>query len=170
MIKGFTTMYKKLSNWGKVLLFVVLFLIVMFIVNRIYPKPKKEGFESQDEFVFKTGSEIYDGFYANIYDYLVFNSVKDQYEVGEIINSAEPTSQSIVLDVGSGTGHHVGLLGDKGYNVTGLDKSKAMISKAKESSKSLIPGYAVMGTGVVLGLGLGAGMFFEKIGNNMNNF
>jgi len=133
MIKGFTTMYKKLSNWGKVLLFVVLFLIVMFIVNRMYPKPKKEGFESQDDFVFKTDSEIYDGFYANIYDYLVFNSVKDQYEVGEIINSAEPTSQSIVLDVGSGTGHHVGLLGDKGYNVTGLDKSKAMVAKAKEN-------------------------------------
>jgi hypothetical protein len=45
-----------------------------------------------------------------------------------------------------------------------------MLSKAKESNKSLIPAYAVMGTGVVLGLGLGAGMFFEKIGNNMNSF
>ena len=45
-----------------------------------------------------------------------------------------------------------------------------MVSNAKETNKSLIPGYAVMGTGVVLGLGLGAGMFFEKIGNNMNSF
>jgi len=45
-----------------------------------------------------------------------------------------------------------------------------MVSKAKESGKSLVPAYAVMGTGVVLGLGLGAGMFFEKIGNNMNDF
>ena len=45
-----------------------------------------------------------------------------------------------------------------------------MISSAKESNKSLVPGYAVMGTVVVLGLGLGAGMFFEKIGNNMNSF
>ena len=45
-----------------------------------------------------------------------------------------------------------------------------MISKAKENGKSLVPGYAVMGTGVVLGLGLGAGMFFEKIGNTMNDF
>jgi hypothetical protein len=45
-----------------------------------------------------------------------------------------------------------------------------MLSKAKENGKSLIPGYAVMGTGVVLGLGLGAGMFFEKLGNNMNSF
>jgi hypothetical protein len=45
-----------------------------------------------------------------------------------------------------------------------------MISKAKENGKSLVPGYSVMGTGVVLGLGLGAGMFFEKLGNNMNSF
>ena len=45
-----------------------------------------------------------------------------------------------------------------------------MLSKAKENGKSLMPAYAVMGTGVVLGLGLGAGMFFEKIGNNMNSF
>jgi hypothetical protein len=45
-----------------------------------------------------------------------------------------------------------------------------MLSRAKENGKSLVPAYAVMGTGVVLGLGLGAGMFFEKLGNNMNNF
>ena len=45
-----------------------------------------------------------------------------------------------------------------------------MLSKAKENGKSLVPAYAVMGTGVVLGLGLGAGMFFEKLGNNMNSF
>lgn len=45
-----------------------------------------------------------------------------------------------------------------------------MLSKAKETNKSLVPAYAVMGTGVVVGLGLGAGMFFEKLGNNMNSF
>ena len=45
-----------------------------------------------------------------------------------------------------------------------------MLSKAKESNKSLLPAYAVMGTGVVLGLGLGAGMFFEQIGNHANSF
>jgi len=45
-----------------------------------------------------------------------------------------------------------------------------MLSNAKKNSTSLVPAYAVMGTGVVLGLGLGAGMFFEKLGNNMNDF
>jgi hypothetical protein len=45
-----------------------------------------------------------------------------------------------------------------------------MVSNAKKNGNSLVAGYAVMGTGVVLGLGLGAGMFFEKLGNNMNDF
>ena len=45
-----------------------------------------------------------------------------------------------------------------------------MLSKAKNNGTTLTPAYAVMGTGVVLGLGLGAGMFFEKLGNNMNDF
>jgi hypothetical protein len=46
----------------------------------------------------------------------------------------------------------------------------SMLSKAKKNSTSVIPAYAVMGLGVVLGLGLGAGMFFEKLGNNLNDF
>lgn len=45
-----------------------------------------------------------------------------------------------------------------------------MLSKARASNASLTPGYLVMGTGVVLGLGLGAGMFLENLGNNMNHF
>lgn len=46
----------------------------------------------------------------------------------------------------------------------------SMLSKARASNTSLVPAYVVMGTGVVLGLGLGAGMFLENLGKNMNNF
>jgi hypothetical protein len=46
----------------------------------------------------------------------------------------------------------------------------SMLSKAKKNSTSVVPAYAVMGAGVVLGLGLGAGMFFENLGNNLNDF
>jgi hypothetical protein len=45
-----------------------------------------------------------------------------------------------------------------------------MLSKARASGKSLAPAYVVMGLGVVLGLGLGAGMFLEQVGNNLNDF
>jgi hypothetical protein len=45
-----------------------------------------------------------------------------------------------------------------------------MLSKARKEGKSLTPAYVVMGMGVVLGLGIGAGMFLENVGNNLNDF
>ena len=124
--------YNKLSLWGKILLFIVLLLIVV-----VYFKPFKrpsavEGFEQSDKFLLKTGDGIYDGFYSDIYDYLVYNNIKDSYEVGEIINKTSPSEESVILDVGSGTGHHVADLASKNYNVVGMDISPAMINKAKE--------------------------------------
>jgi SAM-dependent methyltransferase len=92
-----------------------------------------EGFEQQDKFLIKTGPNIYDDFYSDIYDYLVFNNLKDDYEVGFIINSASPSSQSKILDIGCGTGHHVASLGSKGLDVIGIDISESMIKKAKEN-------------------------------------
>jgi SAM-dependent methyltransferase len=91
-----------------------------------------EGFEQQtDEFLLKEGGGVYDDFYADIYDQLVFNQAKDNYEIGQIVNNTKPTRESIILDVGSGTGHHVNMLASQGYNVTGIDNSPAMVKKAK---------------------------------------
>jgi multisubunit Na+/H+ antiporter MnhB subunit len=45
-----------------------------------------------------------------------------------------------------------------------------MLSNARKEGKSLTNAYIVMGVGVVLGLGLGAGMFLENVGKNLNNF
>jgi hypothetical protein len=45
-----------------------------------------------------------------------------------------------------------------------------MLSNARKEGKSLTSAYLVMGVGVVLGLGLGAGMFLENVGNNLNRF
>ena len=127
-IYSITTIYKKTSVWGKVLLLVVMFLIVVML----FKTPEKEGFTENETFEFKTGPEIYDDFYADINDHLVFSGVKTQYEIGEIIKSTKPTQESIILDIGSGTGHHVDQLSKKGFKVTGLDNSSAMIKKAKE--------------------------------------
>jgi SAM-dependent methyltransferase len=102
-------------------------------------KGKKEGFEQEnkflfkDSFTFKNNSNLYDDFYANIYDYLVFNNLKDDYEVGEIINKTSPTSESKILDIGCGTGQHVNLLGSKSLDILGIDISDSMIKKAKEN-------------------------------------
>jgi SAM-dependent methyltransferase len=130
-LQSISTIYKKSSTWGKVLFFIILIMILtaIFKTNSV----RKEGFEQTDKFMFKTGSDVYDDFYSEIYDTLVFSNLKDDYEVGQIINSTKPTQESIILDVGSGTGHHVGLFNKKGFKAVGLDNSHAMIEKAKEN-------------------------------------
>ena len=138
LMKNIVTTYQKIPLSGKILLFTSLFLILTIFFRAVEEekqrrKSGKEGFEQTNSFLFKTDSQVYDDFYSNIYDYLVFNSLKDDYEVGEIINRTTPTSESVILDIGCGTGHHVGKLADNGLNVIGIDISPSMIQKAKEN-------------------------------------
>ena len=129
IIKSLGHAYNKCSLWCKILMFISL-LLLLVLVFKGFDK-KKEGFEQRDAFLIKSGSDIYDDFYSDIYDYLVFNNLKDDYEVGYIINSTSPSSQSKILDIGCGTGHHVSSLGAKGLDVLGIDISPSMIEKAK---------------------------------------
>ena len=132
-IKTITNIYNKMSNFGKLLLLVaVLLFVIIFFKNVMAIKPK-EGFHQNDSFLFKNGNDIYDDFYSQIYDYLVFNNLKNDYEIGSIINITNPTETSVILDVGSGTGHHVASLGAKNLNIMGIDSSPDMIKKAKEN-------------------------------------
>jgi SAM-dependent methyltransferase len=130
--KGISTSYSKCSSWGKVIIFTILLMILIMLFKNLKSE-RIEGFEQNDKFLFKSGSEVYDDFYANIYDYLVFNNLKDQYEVGEIINKTGASSKSKILDIGSGTGHHVAELVGRGIDAQGIDISPSMIKKAKEN-------------------------------------
>lgn len=128
-LKSLINTYHNFSTWGKVLFFASLLIICMILLTDF--KKIKEGFEQSDQFLLKSGNDIYDDFYADIYDYLVFSNIKDEYEVGEIVNKTTPSSQSKILDVGSGTGHHVAGLSANGLDVLGIDISPSMVKKAK---------------------------------------
>jgi SAM-dependent methyltransferase len=131
IIKSLTNCYNKLPNFGKILLFIAILLIIVVFFKSIMPT--KESFVDNEKFLFKQGTSIYDDFYADIYDYLVFNIVKNDYEVGTIINSASATEKSIIADIGCGTGYHVNNLSTKGLEVIGVDISPSMIQKSKEN-------------------------------------
>ena len=131
-INSIATFYKNMSHCGKILFFLALFLILIVFFNSIQ-MPKREGFQQQDTFLFKKGTDIYDEFYSEIYDFLVFNSVKNNYEIGQIINNTAPSNKSKILDVGSGTGHHVAELAENSLDVTGIDISPSMVNKAKQN-------------------------------------
>lgn len=130
--KSITNFYSKLSNFGKVLLFIALLLIIIVFFKSIeIPELNKESFINNNKFVFKTGDDVYDEFYATIYDHLVYNNVKDIFEIGEIVNDTRADETSIILDVGCGTGHHVAMLSEQNLQVLGIDISPSMIEKAK---------------------------------------
>jgi SAM-dependent methyltransferase len=128
-IKSINKCYNKLSNFGKILFFLALLLILI----SIFSVANKEGMINNEKFIYKKDNEIYDDFYANIYDYLVFNNVKNNYEIGNIINTTNPSEYSRIADIGCGTGHHVNELSVRNLNVIGIDISPSMIKKAREN-------------------------------------
>ena len=75
--------------------------------------------------------EIYDETYSELYDDLVLNGLKIDYELGKILEIMGSKNKKF-LDVGCGTGEHVGKLSNMNVECTGLDLSPAMINKAKD--------------------------------------
>jgi len=135
-LHSITSFFNDLSMWAIILIFILILLFIVSLFNSLTRSNKYstlEGFEQKNSFTLKEGPAIYDDFYANIYDQLVYNQAKDNYEIGEILNATKPTSESIVLDIGSGTGHHVALLESQGIKATGVDSSNAMVKKAEEN-------------------------------------
>ena len=113
--------------------FVIVFILLLLICFFSNLDRFKEGYEERKQIIKKTGGKVYDGYYADIYDKITYNSLKNEYEINQIIKN-EYTTESIILDVGCGTGHHVNIFKLKGAkDVIGVDNSKSMIKKAKKN-------------------------------------
>lgn len=132
LCKSMTNIYKKMSTFGKVLLFITILLILTVFFRGIEIK-SKEGFEQREKFVFKKGNDVYDDFYSTIYDHLLHNEHKNNYEIMNIFKKTNPTDKSVILDIGCGTGHHVGKIYEKVPNITGIDISPSMIKQALQN-------------------------------------
>lgn len=143
VMKSLKLCYSKLSNVGKILLFIVVLLAIVIFFKAL--RPAKEGMVESNQFLFKQGTAVYDDFYADIYDYLVFNQLKNEYEVGTIINNANPNQKNVIADIGCGTGHHINELKNSSNNmqVIGIDISPSMIKKAKENFPSISSAFKV---------------------------
>jgi ubiquinone/menaquinone biosynthesis C-methylase UbiE len=130
--------FSKTTLLHKILYFLAFLVSMTLMLN--YGRQQVEGFEQPKTNEFKmndTVPEIYDDFYATIYDDLVFNKNKNDYEIGHWIEHTKPDAQSVVLDIGSGTGHHVSSLKAHGYKAKGIDISPSMVKKAKETYPDL---------------------------------
>jgi SAM-dependent methyltransferase len=136
-MKELIKFYGESTTWCKALFIITMIFIIVMSYRLVTDKSSFspiEGFETNQEFMIKMNDQIYDGFYANIYDNLVFNQIKTEYEIGQIINTTTPTSESFILDIGCGTGHTEHGFVERGYtNIVGIDKSREMIEKAKSN-------------------------------------
>ena len=135
MAKTFIMTLYKSSRWCK-LLFLILIIMIFFVGISHYSK--REGFINQrQKFSLIKGPSIFDEFYSTVYDDIITDNVKDEYQIGTIINKTGPTNKSLVLDIGSGTGNIVNLFNEKNINAIGLDKSASMVNIAKSKFPNL---------------------------------
>jgi len=131
VVSSLQRFWKKTTTMEKVF-YIAVVLIGVYIITT-YGQKTIENFEQSTQFITKKGPECYDDFYVSVYDDLLYSKIKNDYEIGTIINKAGPTAQSRILDIGSGTGHHVNELTKQGYNCEGIDLSTAMVKQAKQN-------------------------------------
>lgn len=139
-IKGFKNIYKIRPIYIIFIILCILLIINLYNKNRTtkFDSHNIESFQQNDKFVTKEGNDIYDEFYSNIYDDLVYDSQKNDFELKEIkrITHMNPNN-TYVLDIGCGSGHHINGLNKQNIKCLGLDKSKYMITKAKKTYPQL---------------------------------
>jgi SAM-dependent methyltransferase len=121
--------------WMALMLFLAIVIITIWGISFFYNTKTKnqEGFTQEANFILKQNDEVFeDPFYVGIYDDLFYKKIYNTYEVGVIINEIHPTSKDVIIEIGSKTGNYVHALESNGYNIVGLDKSKAMVEHASK--------------------------------------
>ena len=143
LFKKLMKTYKKSTFWFKFITFLIGLLILTILINKF--TPINEGFSQKQKFLLKTNDDLYDDFTAEIYDDLLFDSRKIDFQIKEIKRNTKLNKKSLVLDIGSGTGHHVRALNNDNIKTIGLDKSKSMVefSKSKYPKMKFIHGSAL---------------------------
>jgi SAM-dependent methyltransferase len=119
---------------------ILKYLLILAIGHAVYVNymssdkiyTQQEGFYQKQQFVLKRNDEIYDEFYAEVYDNLHDTKKRCQWELMKLLKyTGLDTRNSVILDIGSGTGYSLNELTAAGYKAYGIDKSKVMATHAE---------------------------------------
>jgi len=130
--KGYDTVVLKYLVFLTII--VIIYLFYWYTKSNIRPANMSEGFSQEQPFVLKTNEQVYDNFYAEVYDELHCTKKRLHWTVEQILKMTEPTPKnSIILDVGSGTGKLVNKLCRMGFSTYGVAKSKEMVEHSEKT-------------------------------------
>ena len=110
-----------------VLCIMISFFFIIQQLNQQY-NTIEEGFTQHGPFSSKQNNHIYDHFYVSMHDRIHKTRQQSKYDLIQILENTQPSSNSAFLDVGSGTGHLVHRLKQIGFRAYGIDSSQAMIN------------------------------------------
>jgi ubiquinone/menaquinone biosynthesis C-methylase UbiE len=113
---------------------IILFVLICSLLFLFVLKKNKEGFiNEKQEIAIYTGNDIFDDFYSKIYDKLLFDDTKLNFEIDHIFQNQNQNKMKNynVLDIGCGTGHHINKITNLNIKCIGIDNSKAMIAKSQ---------------------------------------
>ncbi len=108
-----------------IVLLAVFVLASKFIWNTV---KIHEGFTQNEPFILKSGADAYDEFYAEAYDDIYLPDDYAKATVKAILNATGASDNSKFLDVGSGTGSILKVMGNR---CIGIEKSQSMVNKCK---------------------------------------
>ena len=122
------------SPWS-VILGLLAVILAVFVVAQTFSLSARglEGFQQMTRFSSKRGdeNETYDEFYADIHDKIFQVAERTKYESEILYSNTQMDSNSVVLELGCGSGHLVADLERLGVgSILGADRSTAMVNRA----------------------------------------
>ena len=121
--------------WYSLITIMIIVFVGRVIMRKMYPRV--EGFAGMERFQLKENDELFDSFYVSFYDQLMYSRDKLRYEFNKIQEMTDLSEDSRVLDMGSGTGHHLHVFSENGVQGIGMDKSEDMVEYARRTYPDL---------------------------------
>ena len=113
------------------IVYIIFFLLLVLLIIIIKKKDQKEGFIQSSSFISKCDEDVYDNFYAQIYNIIYDPKLNADFITDIIIkDTLANTKSSVILVIGCETGILANNLQVQGFDTYIIDQSKDMVDNA----------------------------------------